>query len=48
MKRQRDYTVSKEQRDWIAYLQEIGDCAIVCRGFNDARTQVLNWRGEDE
>ena len=48
MKRQRDYAVSKEQRDWISYLQEIGDCAIVCRGFNDARTQVLTWRGEDE
>ena len=48
MKRQRDYTVSREQRDWIDYLQKIGDCAIVCRGFNDARTQVLNWRGEDE
>ena len=48
MKRQRDYTVSKEQRDWIDYLQKIGDCAIVCRGFNDARTQVLTWRGEDE
>ena len=47
MKRQRDYTVSQEQRDWIDYLQEIGDCAIVCRGFNDARTQVLTWRGED-
>ena len=48
MKRQRDYTVSQKQRDWIDYLQKIGDCAIVCRGFSDARTQVLTWRGEDE
>ena len=47
MKRQRDYTVSKEQRDWIDYLQKIGDCAIVCRGFAEARTLVLTWRGED-
>lgn len=47
MKRQRDYTVSREQRDWIDYLQKIGDCAIVCRGFNEARTLVLTWRGED-
>ena len=48
MKRQRDYTVAKEQRDWIDYLQKIGDCAIVCRGFAEARTLVLTWRGEDE
>lgn len=48
MKRERDYSVSKEQRDWIDYLQKIGDCAIVCRGFSDARTQVLTWRNEDE
>lgn len=48
MKRERDYSVSKEQRDWIDYLQRIGDCAIVCRGFDDARTQVLTWRNENE
>ena len=48
MKRQRDYTVSQEQRDWIDYLQKIGDCAIVCRGFNEARTLVLTWRGESD
>ena len=47
MKRERDYTVSQMQKDWIGYLQEIGDCAIVCRGFNDARTQVLTWRDEE-
>ena len=48
MKRQRDYTVSREQRDWIDYLQKIGDCAIVCRGFNEARTLVPKWRGESD
>ena len=48
MKRERDYSVSREQRDWIDYLQKIGDCAIVCRGFAEARTLVLTWRGESD
>lgn len=48
MKREKEYSVSAAQRDWIDYLQSVGDCAIVCRGFNEARTLVLQWRGESE
>lgn len=43
MKRTKGGTVSAEQKDWLAYLQSVGMCAIVCRGCDDARSQVSNF-----
>ena len=43
MKRTKGGTVSAEQKDWIAYLQSIEMYAIVCRGCDDARSQVSNF-----
>ena len=33
-------TVSPEQRDWIAYLDDCGYQCIVGRGFEDAKRQI--------
>lgn len=41
MKRQKGGTLSADQRDWIAYLEGIGDTTIVGRGAEDASRQVL-------
>jgi hypothetical protein len=43
MKRTKGGTVSAEQKDWVAYLQSVEMYAIVCRGFEDARSQVSNF-----
>ena len=40
MKRTKGGSVSAEQKDWIAYLQEVGYCAIVCKGAEDAKRQI--------
>jgi len=40
MKRQIGGTISGDQKDWIGYLQAIGDTAIVCRGSIEAQTMV--------
>ena len=40
MKRTKGGSVSKEQKDWIAYLQAQGYQAIVCRGFEEARKEI--------
>lgn len=40
MKRRKGGSVSKEQKDWHAYLREIGDTVLVCKGFDDARDQL--------
>ncbi len=40
MKRTKGGSVSKEQKDWIAYLQAQGYQAIVCRGFEEAKKEV--------
>jgi rhodanese-related sulfurtransferase len=41
MKREAGGTVSPAQRDWIAYLQNIGHQVIVGRGFEDAKAQII-------
>ena len=40
MKRTSGGTVSKEQKEWLAYLNEIGDIAVVCKGFEEAKEVV--------
>lgn len=40
MKRQKGGTVSPDQKDWIAYLDDCGYQCIVGRGFEDARRQI--------
>lgn len=42
MKRRKGGSVSKEQKDWHAYLCEIGDTVLVCKGFDDARDQLTD------
>lgn len=42
MKRQTGGTLSPAQKDWIAYLQSIGHQCIVGRGFDDAKSQILD------
>ena len=40
MKRSKGGTLSPEQRDWIAYLDDCGYQCIVGRGFEDAKRQI--------
>ena len=40
MKRAKGGVVSDVQKDWLAYLNEIGDTAIVCRGWLEAKEAV--------
>ena len=40
MKRSVGGRLSAEQKDWITYLQDVGHCAIVCAGRNDAQQKV--------
>jgi hypothetical protein len=42
MKRQEGGRLSEKQKDWIAYLEEIGHTVIVGKGWEDARAQVLS------
>ena len=43
MKKVNGGRVSAEQKDWIAYLEGIGDSVIVAKGARDASRQVLEW-----
>lgn len=40
MKRTKGGTVSAEQKDWIKYLEDVGYCAKVCKGAEDAKVQI--------
>lgn len=40
MKRSKGGTLSPEQKDWIAYLDDCGYQCIVGKGFEDARRQI--------
>ena len=42
MKREAGGIVSPVQREWIQYLESIGHRVIVCRGFEDAKRQILD------
>ena len=46
MKRQKGGVVSAEQKDWIAYLQSVQQCVLVCRGADDAKAQIQNFLQE--
>lgn len=41
MKRQKGGRVSPEQKEWIEYLESIGDKVLVGNGWNDAASKVL-------
>jgi len=41
MKRQKGGRLSDDQRDWISYLEAIGDQVIVGKGATDASRQVV-------
>lgn len=41
MKRQKGGTLSAHQKEWIEYLEGIGQRVIVGRGFEDAKRQIL-------
>ncbi len=40
MKRIKGGVLSSEQKDWIKYLEEVGYCAKVCKGADDAKEQI--------
>jgi hypothetical protein len=40
MKREKGGTVSPVQRDWLGYLESIGDTVIVGNGCEDAKKQI--------
>jgi hypothetical protein len=42
MKRTKGGAVSKEQKDWIAYLTKNGYKAVVCRGCDEAKKAFLD------
>ena len=44
MKKIKGGVTSQDQKDWIAYLQYIGDTAVVCKGFEAAKNFVLNFK----
>ena len=35
-----------EQLDWIDYLNTMGYCAVVCRGFDEAREAITRYMAE--
>ena len=40
MKRQKGGTVSKEQKEWLEYLNTVGYQATVCKGFLEAKEVI--------
>lgn len=43
MKRSKGGRLSKDQKDWIEYLEGVGDTVIVAHGARDASAKVLEW-----
>lgn len=43
MKRAKGGTVAPEQKDWHAYLTDLGHVVIIGRGADDAKEQVDRW-----
>lgn len=43
MKRQKGGRLLPDQKDWIEYLEGIGDTVIVAKGATDASRQVLEF-----
>ncbi len=46
MKREKGSKVSSKQKEWIALLNANGYCARICRGFDEAREIIENYRNE--
>lgn len=44
MKRVKGGTVSAEQKDWMAYLEDSGYWCIVGKGAEDAKAKILNFK----
>jgi hypothetical protein len=47
MKRTKGGVVSAEQKGIMAYLQSVGYRAIVCKGAEDAKAQILEFLNEE-
>ena len=43
MKRTKGGSVSPEQKDWIKYLEDVGYCAKVCKGAEDAKGKIQDF-----
>ena len=41
LKRKRGGVVSKEQKKWVDGLNAVGNKAVVCRGFEEARDAII-------
>lgn len=46
MKRLKGGKVSKEQSDWLAYLNSAGYMAVVCRGCDLAKDVIADYMGD--
>ena len=44
MKRTKGGSVRAEQKDWISYLESVGYCAKVCKGAEDAKRQIIEFK----
>lgn len=44
MKRIKNSTTSKDQKDWHEYLRSIGDTVFVCKGWEAAKEVILEYR----
>lgn len=45
MKRQKGGSLSEHQKEWRDYLLGIGDRWIMCKGFEDAKRQIIEMLG---
>lgn len=43
LKRRKGGRVSDEQREWVEALNRVGNKAVVCRGFDEARQTILDY-----
>lgn len=43
LKRTSGSTTSKEQKEWIAYLNGVGYVAVICKGFEEAKAAILDY-----
>ena len=48
MKREKGGVLSPHQKDWIAYLEGIGDTVIVGNGFKDAQSKIIFIQTKEE
>jgi len=46
MKRSKGGVLSAEQKDWIAYLESVGHCVLVCHGAEEAKARIATFLDE--